>query len=118
VATHDHAPHLDWLSLVSDNHAPYKSNRPRDRVGLLHRVEVDDPISMGRLCVGVNLLSRRDGAARPMVVEVRLQGNVFVVAVVAPVRVDRGGRVRLQPDLPQHIPDNRVVPRRHDGLKL
>jgi hypothetical protein len=118
VATHDHARHLDWLSLVSDNHVPYKSNRPRDRVGLVHRVEVDGPISMGRLRAGVNLLSRRDGAARPMVVEVRLQGNVFVVAVVMPVRQDRGCRVRLQRDLPQRIPDVRVVPRRHDGLKL
>ena len=66
---------------------------------------------------GVNLLSRRDGAARPMVVEVRLQGNVFVVAVVAPVRIDRGGRVRLQQDMPQCITDNRVVPRLHEGLK-
>jgi hypothetical protein len=103
---------------VSDDHPSHEANRPRDRVRLLHRVEVDVPITMGRVRVGVNLVIRRQGAVQPVVVEVRLQGNVVLDVVVTPVRQHRGGRIRHHRDLPHRIPVGRVVPRRHDSLKL
>jgi hypothetical protein len=110
-------PHLHWFTLPSDPHSPYQSHNSREDVGLVHGVVIDEPISMRQPRVGVDL-SRQDGAARLVVLEVRLQGRVVFGVVVAPVREHRGGRVLHQRDLPHRIHIGHVVPRRKDSFKL
>ena len=84
----------------------------------MHGVVIDDPISMPQLRAGVDL-SRQDGAAGTVVLEVRLQGRVVFGVVVAPVGEHRGAGTSAERPARAHTHRSRcaLAPRRLQTLR-